>query len=130
MNIETEARLERSLRNQVRVAKLDGRFNAAVWSRIESEKEKAAGPVMPVRSAASRWLFASNVIGVLVAIAVAGYFGVQAFSDVGVEVAMPTIQPGLVERAIYVATWPVTVIAIGSGLMFTSLGRKLRSEFF
>ena len=38
---DVEARLERSLRNQVRVPKLDGRFDAAVWARIEAEIGKA-----------------------------------------------------------------------------------------
>jgi hypothetical protein len=128
--LQIEARLERSLRNQVRAPKLDGRFDAAVWARIESEKSAAASVGLPVKSSASRWLFASNVIGVLVAVALAAFFGIEAFSDVGRNVSIPEVSPGLVERTIYLMTWPVTIIALGSGLMFTSFGRRLRAEFF
>ena len=52
--LQIEARLERSLRNQVRAPKLDGRFDAAVWARIESEKSAAASVGLPVKSSASR----------------------------------------------------------------------------
>ena len=48
MNIE--ARLERSLRKQVTPPKLDGRFDAAVWSRIAAEEKKAMAP-----AARGRW---------------------------------------------------------------------------
>ena len=116
-NREIEARLERSLRNQIRAPKLDGGFDAAVWARIESAKASAAAPAMPAKSAASRWLFAVNVAGVLVAVALVAMFG-------------PQVSQGFVERAVAAMIWPVTILALGFGMTFTSLGRRLRAEFF
>jgi hypothetical protein len=123
---DVEARLERSLRNQVRIPKLDGRFDAAVWSRIEAGKVRA---MAPVPSAGSRWMFVSNVIGALVAVALVVYFGVQAFSGAGVSVPVPEVSTGLVERAVTLLMWPMTILALGTGVMFTPLGRRLRAEF-
>jgi hypothetical protein len=122
-----EARLERSLRNQVRVPKLDGRFDAAVWARIEGEQVRAVAPV--VRSAASRWMFATNVVGALITVALVIYFGMQAFAGEGVSVPVPEVSTGLVERLITLLTWPMTILAFATGIMFTPLGRRLRAEF-
>ena len=63
---EIESRLERSLRKQVRAPKLDGRFDAGVWSRIEASAAPAA---TSRRTLMPRWLIASHVLGVLVALA-------------------------------------------------------------
>jgi len=129
---EIEARLERSLRSQVRVPKLDGRFDAGVWARIESAKASAAAPAMPPKSAASKWLLTSNAIGAVITIALVVYFGGHAFTGVEVNAALPVpdVSPGFVERAVMAMVWPVTVLALGVGLMFTSLGRRLRAEYF
>jgi hypothetical protein len=124
---DVEARLERSLRHQVRAPKLDGRFDAAVWSRIEAGKVPAVAPVL--RSASSRWMFVTNVIGVLVTVALVIFFGVQAFTGAGVSVPVPEVSTGLVERAVTLLTWPMTILALATGVMFTPLGRRLRSEF-
>ena len=124
---DVEARLERSLRNQVRVPKLDGRFDAAVWARIEAEKVKAVAPV--VRNAASRWMFATNVVGALITVALVVYFGVQAFTGAGVSLPVPEVSTGLVERAVTLLMWPMTILALATGIMFTPLGRRLRAEF-
>jgi hypothetical protein len=35
----------------------------------------------------------------------------------------------LVERVVNAMIWPVTIVALGVALMFTSVGRKLRAEF-
>ena len=129
-NLEVEARLERSLRSQVRVPKLDGRFDAAVWARIESASATASVPAARSRTAASRWLFLSNVIGVVVAIVLVGFFGAQSLTGVEVNVALPQVSPGFVESAVKAITWPVTGIALVVGMMFTPIGRRLRSEFF
>lgn len=126
---EIEARLERSLRNQIRAPKLDGRFEAAVWAQIESAKASAAAPALPARTAASRWLFAINVVGTLVAVALVAMFGLQAFAGAEVNVALPQVSQGFVERAVMAMIWPVTILALGFGLMFTSVGRRLRAEF-
>ena len=129
-NLEVEARLERSLQSQVRAPKLDGRFDAAVWARIESASATAAVPAARSRTGASRWLFLSNVIGIVIAIVLVGFFGVQSLTGVEVNVALPQVSPGLVERVVTAIIWPVTAIALALGMMFTSFGRRLRSEFF
>ena len=127
---EIEARLERSLRSQVRVPKLDRRFDAAVWARIEQEKAKAVAPLPAAKSAASRWLLASNLAGALVATVLVCFFWAQMLLSGDVSVPIPQVPQGLVERMVGAMIWPVTIIAIGSGLMFTSLGRRLREELF
>jgi hypothetical protein len=125
-----EARLERSLRNQIRAPKLDGRFEAAVWAQIESARESAAAPAMPAKSVASRWLFAINVAGALVAVALVAIFGLQAFTGAEMNVSLPQVSQGFVDRAVVAMIWPVTLLALGVGMMFTSMGRRLRAEFF
>ena len=85
---------------------------------------------MPAKSAASRWLFAINLAGALVAVALVVMFGSQAFSGAEVNVALPQVSQGFVERAVMAMIWPVTILALGFGMMFTSLGRRLRAEFF
>jgi hypothetical protein len=122
-----EARLERSLRHQVRVPKLDGRFDAAVWARIEAEKVRAVGVPRPA-SAASRWMFATNVVGALVTAALVIFFGLRAFTGSDIDVPIPVVSPGLVEQLVAMLMWPVTLIAIAVGVMFTPLGRRLRAE--
>ncbi len=127
---EIEARLERSLGNQVRAPKLDGRFDAAVWARIE---KSAAPKVVPVPRRMPRWLVASNAIGVLVAIALVVFVGGEALTGVETGLAMPVelpqIAPGLVERAILSLGWPIAGIALLFGLKFTGIWRRLRAEF-
>lgn len=128
---EIEVRLERSLRNQVRAPQLDGRFDAAVWARIE----KAAAPrAAPAPRKLPRWLVASNVIGVLVAIALVAFVGGEALSgtDIGVDIGveLPQVAPGLVERVIMAVAWPITGVALLFGLKYTGIGRRLRAEFF
>jgi len=129
--LDIEARLERSLKNQVRAPKLDGRFDAAVWARIQGEAAKSVAPQATERtSSAPRWLFASNVAAAVVAVVLVLYFGSQAMLGSGVQVEMPRVSPGFVESAVGAMIWPVTGLALAVGLMFTSFGRRLRSEFF
>ncbi len=128
---EIEARLERSLRNQVRAPKLDGSFDAAVWARIE---KSAAPKAVPMQRRMPRWLVASNAIGVLVAIALVVFVGGEALSGIEsgfqMPVALTQVEPGLVERAIKSLSWPIAGIALLVGLNFTGIGRRLRAEFF
>jgi hypothetical protein len=123
---DVEARLERSLRNQVRAPRLDGRFDAAVWSRIEAANSRAAVPA--ARGAASRWMFATNVVGALITVALVVYFGARAFTGDGM-LPVPTVSTGLVEHLVTLLTWPITIVALATGIMFTPLGRRLRAEF-
>ena len=124
---DVEARLERSLRSQVRVPKLDGLFDAAVWARIEAEQVKAVAPV--ARSAASRWMFATNLIGALITVALVIYFGIEVFAGDGASVPVPVVSTGLVERVVTLLMWPMTILALATVIMFTPLGRRLRAEF-
>jgi hypothetical protein len=127
---EIEARLHRSLINQVRAPRLDPRFDAGVWARIEAEASaRALGP-QPVmlKSKAEQWLVASNVIGLVVAAALVLFFGLRMFS--GIEVSVPNIPAAKSQQIADLVTWVVTIASLVFGLMFTPLGRRLRSEFF
>jgi hypothetical protein len=130
-----EARLHRSLASQVRVPKLDRRFDAAVWARIEAEEhagQRAVAPARPPAPGAQRWLLASNVGGFIVAALLVVYFGVRMLG--GVQVDLPVVpalslSPEQMDATIKMVGWAVTFGALAFGLMFTPLGRRLRSEF-
>jgi len=47
-----------------------------------------------------------------------------------VNVPLPQVPQGFVERAVMAMIWPVTIVALAFGLNFTSVGRRLRAEFF
>ncbi len=52
-------------------------------------------------------------------------------SEMSVSLSLPQVPPGFVERVVArCIAWPVTGLALAFGLMFTSLGRRLRAEFF
>lgn len=129
--LEIESRLDRSLGNQLNVPTLDRRFDAAVWQRIEAQ-EQAAGDrmVRPATAGAERWLFASNAIGILVAVLLAGYFGVRMLSGIDISVELPRVSVEETTAIMRLAGWAITGAALLFGLMFTPLGRRLRSEFF
>jgi hypothetical protein len=135
--LEIEAALERSLRGQVAAPQLDRRFDAAVWSRIEAEQQRSpksrSAAVAPV---SARWLFISNVIGAAVAFVLIAYFGAQWFGSVEVPtmsvptLSVPEISASAMDQFIRVVVWIVTGASLTFALMFTSVGRRLRSEFF
>ncbi len=131
---EIEASLERSLRKQVKAPQLDGRFDAAVWSRIEAAGQRATAPAIRVAtpaSASARWLFVINVIGAAVALVLVVYFGAQALGTVEVNVptvSAPQISATTWERLSGMAVQFFTGASLIFALMFTSLGRRLRSE--
>jgi hypothetical protein len=126
-----EARLHRSLQNQVRVPQLDRSFDAGVWARIEAEQQAQVRVTQPVArwSAAEKWLLASNVVGIGVAAALVLYFGVRMFTGVEVELALPDVSGFMGGQAGNLLPWSVTAGAVAFGAMFTPLGRWLRSEF-
>jgi hypothetical protein len=128
MSIVNEARLHRSLAKQIVVPKLDGRFDASVWARIDAEAKRAAAPVRQL-SASSRWMFRVNLIGAAVAVSLVLFFGAQALSGIEVGFTMPEISAATVERLVKALTWPMTGLAVLTGLMFTPIGRRLRAEF-
>lgn len=129
---DIEARLDRSLRRQVAVPKLDARFNAAVWDRIAGQESRAAAP-QPARG--SRWLLASNAVGVVVSLTLVAYFLARNVSGIDVEmnVAMPEIPEHSAAAAVKMLGWGVTAASVAFGLAFTHAGRRwlrfLRSEF-
>jgi hypothetical protein len=129
---EIEAKLDRSLARQVRVPKLDRRFDAGVWARIEAEA--GAQQVAAVRTArpaalASRWLFASNVVGYIVTALLVVYFGVRMFGSVDIEMPLPSMVSEANALTQPLVTWGFTIAALAVGLMLTPFGRRLRSEF-
>jgi hypothetical protein len=134
MNKQIEARLDRSLAHQLRVPKLDRRFDAAVWARIEAgerARARAAAPVVAPRGA-QRWLFASNVVGFLVAGILVLYFGVRTLGGLEVQlsaVAVPSLSPEQSVATLRLVGWGITFASLAFGLMFTSLGRRMRSMF-
>jgi hypothetical protein len=129
---EIEARLDRSLARQVRVPKLDRRFDGGVWARIEAAKgaqQVAAADTSASAARASRWLFASNVAGYLVAALLVVYFGVRMLGGVEIEIPAPTLSPEHSALTQQVIHWGFTIGALAFGLMLSPLGRRLRSEF-
>jgi hypothetical protein len=128
---EIEARLHRSLIGQVRVPKLDRSFDAGVWARIEAEQSAPAAAVHPAlrRSGASRWLIASNVIGLAVAALLVVIFGLRMFSGGELGVSLPEVTAAQSGELADIITWTVSGASLLFGLMFTPLGRWLRSEF-
>jgi hypothetical protein len=138
---EIEARLDRSLDRQISAPKLDQKFDAAVWSRIEAAESRASqlvvaqSDVRKVRTAdLSRWLFVSNVIGVAVAVTLAIYFGARAFGGIGVHVdfnnvAVPTPSTELLIQVVTGVGYVFTLAALGLTVSLTSFGRRLRAQF-
>ena len=127
---EIEAQLDRSLGNQIQVPRLDHRFDSAVWARIDAEESRATNPVRRVEVAGgARWLRISNWIGAVVTIALVVYFGMQFASGIEVNLAVPQVSEDAISTLMKYLSWPVTGLALFVGLMFTSFGRKLRSEF-
>src|SRR5688572_13997725 len=111
---DVEARLDRSLGNQIKVPQLDRRFDAAVWARIAAEDAKATNPAataQPTRALrASRWLAITNWIGITVTVIVAAYFALRTFGgietsvnlDMGVPMSMPVIPEAMVNQIVAV----------------------------
>ena len=123
---EIEARLHRSLTSQVRAPRLDGRFDAAVWARIEAERQ-AAARVVPPTSAAATWLRAGNVAGMIVAVILAAYFGLRSLIGVDIEVPAPQLSLQLSEAMQRFVGWGIAAATIIFGLMLTPMGQRLRT---
>jgi hypothetical protein len=122
-----EARLERSLRNQVKAPRLEKRFDAAVWARIDAQRSTVSEPP----PAASNWWFVFNGIGIGVAFVLLCVFGLQSLAGLEPNVSLPevAVAPATMSRILEIATQAITFGAVLFGLMFTPLGRRLRAEF-
>lgn len=131
-DLQNEARLERSLRKQVVAPKLDGRFDAAVWSRIAAEEKRAAAP-MPARARAEtpRWLAACNMIGIGVTVVLVVFYAIRAVGgiDLGLDlsVSLPSFSAEQQSLLIKKMGPIVSTLAVLFGFMFTRHGRRLLS---
>jgi hypothetical protein len=121
-----EARLERSLRNQVMAPRLGKRFDAAVWARIEAHNVRAPAPV----SKSARVMFVVNGLGIGVAVILLAVFGVQSLSGVEASVTLPagSVPEATWQQAMKIGAQVISFAALAFGLMFTSTGRRLRQE--
>ncbi len=136
---DIEARLDRSLENQIEVPRLDHRFDAAVWARIEAAEAKATNPVAdiePSRAArASRWLAITNSIGIAATLAVLLIFALRTYGgfepavNLDMNVPMPVIPEDMVTRIVAVLGQVLGFVALAFGLSFTSFGRRIRASF-
>jgi len=136
---DIEARLDRSLQNQLQAPRLDRRFDAAVWARIAREEATARGAVEAVPSRAvraSRWLTLVNTLGIAVTLGVALYFALGSFGGMGapplnvdLNVPMPTISDDTAERIVTVLGQALGAAALILGLSLTSFGRRVRASF-
>jgi hypothetical protein len=127
---DIEARLHRSLTNQVRAPQLERRFDAGVWARIEAEEHAPARVSQSVRqSNAARWLMASNVVGLTIAGILVLFFGLRTFNGIDFNVALPDLSAAQNQQIAGIVAWAVSISALGFGAMFTPIGRRLRAEF-
>jgi hypothetical protein len=131
-NLEVEAVLERSLRKQVSVRRLDGSFDAAVWARIAAEESKAAAP-HPVRpamaSSAGRWLSIVNVLGMLSVAVVLCVYGFHWLGGLQLEGSIPDFSPVISERNAVHWSTGIAGAALLFAFLYTPWGRRLRDEF-
>lgn len=136
---DIEARLDRSLGNQIRLPQLDRRFDAAVWAKIEAAEARATNSVAEVAPSravrASRWLAITNSIGIAATLAVVlvfvlrTYGGVEPSMNLEMNVSMPVIPEDMVTRIVAVLGQVLGFVALAFGLSFTSFGRRIRASF-
>jgi hypothetical protein len=124
--LEIEARLERSLRNQVTAPRLSKRFDAAVWARIDAASTRTPAPA-PLWAS---WQFILNGIGIGTTLVVLLVFGGRMLAGVEAEVTLPRFAldaSTLQQMAKFSTTW-ITAGALALGIMMTPLGRRIRAE--
>jgi hypothetical protein len=128
--LDIEARLERSLVNQVKAPQLGKKFDASVWARIEAESHTATNPVsvQPSAPRAANWLMISNAIGVSITVILVVVFGMQSFTDVSQSVPTIEVSAATRDQIFQVGGQAIAVVALVFGLMFTPIGRRLRDE--
>jgi hypothetical protein len=128
---QIEAALERSLRKQVAVPRLDRKFDAGVWARIEAEEVKTSPALQPGYSppATARWLYAINILGLATVTIFLCVFGWQMFSGMNISGSLPEISAATRESLVTNGCTVIATVAVAFGLMFTPLGRRVRDEF-
>ncbi len=129
---QIEVALERSLRNQVNVPRLDRKFDAGVWARIEADEARSAAPALqaPESSAsAARWLNMINILGLVTVTIFLCVFGWRMLSGVDISESLPEISAATRESILMNGSTVVATVAVAIGLMFTPWGRRVRDEF-
>jgi hypothetical protein len=126
-----EASLERSLRKQVVIPRLDRKFDAGVWARIEAESTRGVAPARtPVAaSSTARWLNIINIVGIASVVLFLYFFGWQSFSGMDISQSLPEFSAATRASILENSMWVVSTLAVAFGLMFTPWGRRLRDEF-
>jgi len=140
---DIEARLDRSLENQIAMPRLDRRFDAAVWARIEAAESKATNPVAAETNAApsraeraSRWIAITNYVGIAATLVVVLFFVARNYGGfapsltLDMNISTPVITDDMVTRITAVLGQVLGFVALAFGLSFTSVGRRLRASFF
>jgi len=127
---EVEAVLERSLLKQVRVPRLDSRFDARVWARIEANESRAtaSAPAPTALPQAARWLHIVNIVGLASAAVVVCMYGAKMLAGMDLSASMPEISAATGERIVSGMCMGIAGAALVFGLMFTPVGRRLREE--
>ena len=129
-NPEIENILERSLRKQVKVRKLDESFDAAVWARIEAEESRSAAPARPAASSkVGRWLFVLNAVGVAAVSIFLCVFLFQWLAGVQVDATLPAASLQVSDQTVTAWATGIAGAALLAGLFYTPWGSRLRDEF-
>ena len=130
---QIEATLERSLRKQVVVPRLDRKFDAGVWARIEAAEGRSAAPALQASvnatPATARWLNLINILGVASVAIFLCVYGWQMFSGMNISVSLPEISAATRESILMNGSTVIATLAVAFGLMFTPWGRRVRDEF-
>lgn len=129
---EIEAALEHSLRSQVKVPRLDNRFDAKVWARIEAESHPATAGVVVSRTVvkAGRWLNIMNIVSLASAAIFVSFFGAQMFSGADITVMLPEISPVTSAKIATQLSLGIAAAAILFGFRSSPWIRRLRDELF
>jgi hypothetical protein len=130
---QIETALERSLRKQVAVPRLDRGFNAGVWARIEAAEARSVAPALQASgyatSAVARWLSVINIVGLGTVAIFLCVFGWQMLSGMDISESLPEIPAATRDSIFFSGSTIIATLAAGFGLMFTPWGRRLRDEF-
>ena len=130
---QIEAALERSLRRQVTVPRLDRKFDAGVWARIEAEQSRAVTPALQTSltaaPATARWLYVINVLGLGSVAIFLCVFGWQMLSGMNISESLPEISAASRDSILMNGCTIIATLAVAIGLMFTPVGRRVRDEF-
>ena len=127
---QNEVALERSLRNQVKVPRLDRKFDAAVWARIDAEESRAAAlSRVPVANPmAARWLSAINFLGLATVAIVIWFYGAPMLADTDIAASWTDLSAASRERIVEGLSMGMAGAAILFGMMYSPWGRRLREE--